>query len=276
MAALVILFIVGVALVPLTAVEATRLGWRLPLRGPVAATQQAVSRWGWASVTVVGALGGAAVTLAVGLVVGYLARALERPVDRPVFNWVFHAVSTSRFTKANTTWTLMGNAPVIELVCLVAGIVLACAWGQRWWLPVVCIAAVFLVERYGQHYLAVAINRGHPPITSGTYPSGGVARLISIYGEIILLIQLTIPAIRRSWRIGLWTGLATAAFVEGYTRVYLSKHWLTDVVGGYVYGLLLLLTAIIATTALVTRVRRPAEEAANQRTSRGPLNPSPS
>jgi membrane-associated phospholipid phosphatase len=50
----------------------------------------------------------------------------------------------------------------------------------------------------------------------------------------------------RAWRVGLWTGVATAAAVEAFTRVYLSKHWFTDAVGGYLVGGLLLL--VCATT----------------------------
>jgi membrane-associated phospholipid phosphatase len=116
----------------------------------------------------------------------------------------------------------------------------------------VLILSVLLVEKYQQSMLATIVDRGHPPTTLGTYPSGGCARLISIYGVILFLVLELTRAGRRT-RTLTWTLLWTAAFIEGYSRWYLNKHWVTDVLGGWFYGGLLLAVAVFAGRALVGR-----------------------
>ena len=82
----------------------------------------------------------------------------------------------------------------------------------------------------------------------GTYPSGGCARLIVTYGIIVYLALLTWPSLGRRWRVAGFTAVAVLAWVEGYTRIYLIKHWGLDVVGGLLYGTLMLLALIAATS----------------------------
>jgi membrane-associated phospholipid phosphatase len=123
---------------------------------------------------------------------------------------------------------------------------------RRWWAPGILILSVILVEKYQQSMLATIVDRGHPPTTLGTYPSGGCARLISVYGVILFAILELARAGRRT-RVLTWTVLAAAAFMEGYSRWYLNKHWLTDVLGGWLYGGLLLVVAVFAGRALLRR-----------------------
>jgi hypothetical protein len=57
----------------------------------------------------------------------------------------------------------------------------------------------------------------------------------------------------------LWTGIVTAALIEAFTRVYLSKHWLTDAMFALPFGALLMLTNVAAISAfaqLATNRRR--------------------
>jgi len=65
--------------------------------------------------------------------------------------------------------------------------------------------------------------------------------------------------------------LGLAAFVEGYTRIYLLKHWFTDVVGGWVYGSLLLL-ALPAAVGAFRRGGGPSDKSVppNKATLRDP------
>ncbi len=238
-------------------------------RGPLG---RAAQRWTRARDGLVGALGapvaaavvllaGVAATVAVCWPLGIVAHRLENRVDVPLFAWT-SGRQHHGWTQINQVVTLMGNRPEVKVVCVVSAVVLTILWRRReWWLPPVAIAAAFGIEKYGQTLLGLVVHRGHPPTTHGTYPSGGVARLLAIYGVILFLVLLTYPAIGRRWRLIVWTAFGVAAFVEGYTRIYLLKHWFTDVVGGWIYGSLLLF-ALVAATETLARGRlgtRPAD-----------------
>ena len=127
---------------------------------------------------------------------------------------------------------------------------LAFAYKKRWWIAPIAIIGMFYVERYVQRLLAKIVDRGHPPTTLGTFPSGGVARILAIYGIIIALVICATPSMSRAWRVGLWTTLGTAAAVEAYTRVYLSLHWFTDAAFALPFGAMLCATGILTITAL--------------------------
>lgn len=214
--------------------------------------------WGEWAARRLGRVGGSVAVLAVGtaftavvcLGLGFLAKALQSGVDEPVFRWVDPRVHSNRFTGANEKLTLLGNNPIIQLVALVAVIVLAAMYRRRWLVPVVAIVVALVVEKYLQKFLAKVVDRGHPPTTLGTFPSGGVGRILAIYGTIVVLVIAVSPALSRAWRAGLWTGLATGATLEAFTRVYLSKHWFTDALFGLPFGALLMLTFAVATFAL--------------------------
>ena len=67
---------------------------------------------------------------------------------------------------------------------------------------------------------------------------------------IFYLALLTWPRISRGWRVTGWTVLAGLAFTEAYTRIFLIKHWLMDVLGGWIFGSLLLMVFIGSAYAL--------------------------
>jgi hypothetical protein len=148
----------------------------------------------------------------------------------------------------------MGNRPEIKLIAVVSAVALAVAWRRRWWVPIIVIGLAFVLEKYVQSGLSKVVLRGHPPTTNGTYPSGGCARLISMYGTIIYLtLRVWRPAL---WVRGLvWTLLAEAAWFEGYARTYRLEHWFTDVLGGWIIGGLLLLTFALTAAALAGPAR---------------------
>ena len=178
---------------------------------------------------------------------GFGAAALEHPVDW----WAFHLADrlhSPGWARAMNVVTRMGDLDETRITAAVAAVVLAFVTRRRW-APAVAIGSVVVVEKYQQSLLAAIVDRGHPPTTLGTYPSGGCARLISIYGVILFLV-LERLRIGRPARAAAWTLLAAAAFAEGYSRWYLNKHWITDVLGGWFYGVLLLAIAVFAARTL--------------------------
>lgn len=187
---------------------------------------------------------GVAITIAVCWMLGRLAGWSESAIDHPLFRWFEHRQVGGVWNHANNALTKMGNGPQTQLLSALGAVVFAVVWaarGRRWWAPLVTLPIAYLCERFGAEVLRLVVHRGHPPTTLGTWPSGGCARLILIYGLIIfMIVRWTRP--NPQVRAALWSVLAVLAAIEAYTRVYLLKHWFTDVIGGLIYGMLLLAT----------------------------------
>lgn len=241
---LIVLFVVCLVTPIAVGVLAHQSG-RTLAGGPAGWSAAARARFGRVGGTVVVLLAGYAVTFLVGLAFGELAKHLQPSVDVPVFNWVHSRVNPSgsgAFTHLNAKLTLFGLGSNDQLIVLVAAIILAFAYRRRWWFAVGAMLVAFFAERYLQRALKHIVDRGHPPTTLGSYPSGGVGRIFAIYAMVVVLVILLSPRLTRAWRAGLWTGVVTVGVVEAYTRVYLSKHWFTDAAFGIIFGALLLLT----------------------------------
>src|SRR5436853_214194 len=68
------------------------------------------------------------------------------------------------------------------------------------------------------------VHRGHPPTTLGTWPSGGMARVMVVYGLVIFFVVLRYaPARARAWAIG-GSVLMLAESVQGYARLDNLEH----------------------------------------------------
>ena len=201
------------------------------------------------------ALAGTQAVFLIGLPMGWAAKAVEAPFDHPTFRWVYrNAYDDGMFAGAMKVLTKMGNIHEIRIACVIFSLALGLAWRRRFYIPPIVVLSTFILEKFSQKGLGKIIDRGHPPTTLGTYPSGGCGRLLSIYGVMIFLGLLLVPHLQRRWRIAIWSVFALAAWAEGFSRLYLSKHWVTDVIGGLIFGALLLLTVISATAALTRRL----------------------
>ncbi|WP_161102702.1 phosphatase PAP2 family protein [Actinomadura rayongensis] len=207
--------------------------------------------------------GGAALTLygagvflltAVGLVLGEIFQRIEHPVDWAVFHWI-EDVQRHGWAEPMRFLGQMGNIPETRGTAAVAAVVLtvvAVLRRERWWVPAVIIGGTVLVQKFDNAALAKVVNRGHPPTTLGTYPSGGCGRTLAIYGTVVL-VALAYTRAGRTVRCAAWSLIVTMAFMEGYTRTYLNKHWVTDVLGGWAVGGMLLVVTVFACRVLLPR-----------------------
>jgi membrane-associated phospholipid phosphatase len=192
-----------------------------------------------------------ALIVAVFWPIGILAHSLENAVDWPVLLWVTDRRSPG-FEEFNWGYTVLGDRDPLKIVVVVAAVVFAVLWRRRFWIPLVAILASFPLEQYVQAILSGMVNRGHPPTGLGSYPSGGIARIVMTFGAIALFAALTWKMSRR-WHIVLGTVVFVMASYEGYSRIYTQKHWITDVISGLLFGPALFLGFALAVGVLAGR-----------------------
>ncbi|MBO0882777.1 MAG: hypothetical protein J2P17_21075 [Mycobacterium sp.] len=209
-------------------------------------------------------LAGWALLIIVGCLLGELAHRLQGVVDEPVFTWwQDHHLGG---TWSDVWWQLtnIGMPRLDQGITLGAAIVFAVLYAQRgrrfWWAPSATIILGYLAEKYGQMICKAIVNRGHPPTRAGTWPSGGMARTIIVFGLVFFfLIMLYAPSNKRAWAIGA-SLLGLCASIQAYARINNLEHWVTDVVGGGIWGLLGLFLIITGYCALARdRVAASAE-----------------
>ncbi|HEX2307262.1 MAG TPA: phosphatase PAP2 family protein [Jatrophihabitantaceae bacterium] len=247
-------FVLGLALVLVVGAVTYRAQVHVPWFQPVAWSRELGRRIPVVPAALLIGLAGTEAAFLIGLPTGWAAAALEDSVDWPVFRWVSRHVHDGVFTDLMNACTKMGNIFEIRVACIIGAIVLALAWRKYFYIPPIIILSTFILEKFAQKALAKIIDRGHPPTTLGTYPSGGVARLLSIVGVMVFLALLLVPNLSRRLRFTVWTGFAGLVWIETFSRTYLSKHWITDAIGGVVLGTLLLFSVVGATAALTRNI----------------------
>lgn len=216
---------------------------------------------------VVTVLAGLAATITLMWVLGAGAHRLEGAVDRPVWRW-FGEHQNQGWTNAWWHITNMGSPTITQQLAIIGSIVMAVVWRRRvWWLPPVMLCAGYVAEKYGQIILKLVVDRGHPPhaaekfgviaSTHGTWPSGGCARVLVIYG---LITYFAVRAYRDGRSREAWIAAAgfvsLALTVQAYARLNNMEHWITDVVGGTIFGTALLALMIAGAEIVQHGARR--------------------
>jgi membrane-associated phospholipid phosphatase len=172
---------------------------------------------------------------------GVLMKHLQPDFDVPVFNF-FNAHQIGWWSTVNNAVTQIGNRHPTELVAVLAAVVFALSRKTRQWVPLVVFPLAYVSEKYFQTSLKDLVHRQPPPTTLGSWPSGGVGRAFLIFGLVAYFAGKSLNA-GLKMRVTLWTALTVAVSFEAYTRVYLLKHWISDVLpGGLLFGAALLVT----------------------------------
>lgn len=250
MAGSVILGVLGLlAIVAAGALStATAPDWREPealrslRRRASIAVRTTVEQLGAVMAAAIIALAGAGLVMVLLWPLGRLAHLAEPFTDVPVFHW-FQARQVASWSRLWRFLTDIGSLNLTQTVTVVGSVVFAVLFARRrWWLPPLVMCSGYLMEKYLQQTLKLVVDRGHPPTTLGTWPSGGCARVILVYGLIVYFsMRWRETESVRAWVAG-WSLVALAASIQAYARLYNLEHWFTDVAGGLVFGVVLLLT----------------------------------
>lgn len=251
--ALVVVLLIVVISVVVVAGAAPRQRPIIRLRGTAMrladALREAIgSGWGFLFVM----LAGTAATVAILWPLGALAGRIHPFFDLHAYQWLVDDFRAGTlWSDASTAFTQIGD-PIQSLATVVIlSAILAFAWPGRRWVGPVVLGTALAAEWFSQRVIGAVVARGYPPFGNGTFPSGGTARVIVIYGAFVLLATIRWPGLSRRWRIAAWAVVAILAVMEGYSRLYLLKHWPLDVPAGALFGMLLLLTTAVGTIVLV-------------------------
>jgi hypothetical protein len=241
-----VLLLGGVAVFAVPRVHlAARLGlFGRRMRAAVDASANAVGR---PVTSVVVMLACWALVIIASCLLGIVAHRLQGAVDEPALRWWQSHHLSGTWT---TVWKRLTNigSPTLTLSSTIIGAVVLLGLYFRLpyrWLPSVLLIAAYLATKYAQAIVKATVNRGHPPTSLGTWPSGGVSRVIVVYGLIMFFLILRFRSRdRRIWVAGV-TLIAVLATIQAYARIYNLEHWITDVVGGFFFGPMLLVTMIL-------------------------------
>ena len=188
---------------------------------------------------------GAATTLVTSWALGRLMQ--REPVVRPsrkVYDYTYRHRSAAIARRLEPVTLLGGYAVIGSFTVLVGGMV---GYDRKSWRPVQLLAAGALAEVYFQKALKRLV-KGTKPAQEfslgppGDFPSGGAARTLITFGMLAHLLtqRWDSPAERAV----IWSAVGGLVLAQGGSRLYLGRHWPEDVVGGWLFGGLILGTLI--------------------------------
>ena len=184
--------------------------------------------------------------------VGYLALAVFAAqqqffaLDYGTRSWV----RLIRYEALNLPMELVTSLGGLGLIALIA-VALPILWrvNRRWAmaLPVLMAGAGAL-----QWLAKATAGRARPNLAPWGFPSGHVLSLVVFFGLMIHLI-VTASSRRRRWRVLASVVAAIPVIIVAFSRLYLDKHWLSDLAGGLSMGMTYLLLAIWVVEVVLVR-----------------------
>ncbi len=155
--------------------------------------------------------------------------------------------------------TSIGVAP---WVLILPAIILIALLVMREWAAALALLFAQLGS-VGNPLIKIAVNRPRPGVnfelglhvpTDSSFPSGHSATAMVVYGFLIYLAWVKL----RDYRLARNLIIAFCAIYilgMGLSRIYLGEHWVSDVLGGYIYGLAWVLLSVIVYHLILSRIK---------------------
>jgi undecaprenyl-diphosphatase len=167
--------------------------------------------------------------------------------SREVYEYVRARRSARVARRLEQSVTPLGDYEVIvPFSVLVGGLV---AYDRRQWAPLPLLLGGLAAEVYLQKTLKILVKGSKPAEEDsvgppGDFPSGGAARTVITFGLLAHLLgqRWDTPGERRA----LWSITVAVVAAQGGSRIYLGRHWPEDVLGGWLFGWLILRALIRA------------------------------
>jgi membrane-associated phospholipid phosphatase len=177
--------------------------------------------------------------LFVALVIGVLTGGPLVDFDRSIADALHtYASEAEGLTNSFRVVSVLGSLEVLALVGVLVAVVLLV---QRNWLTLAAWSVVVLGGEVLNLLLKDLFARPRPSFehplvvdTSYSFPSGQAMESVVVYGMLAYFVVLTSRAWgKRAVSVG---GAAMIVLLIGFGRVYLSAHYVSDVVGGFAAG----------------------------------------
>jgi membrane-associated phospholipid phosphatase len=177
--------------------------------------------------------------------------ALDQAASALILSWQSPAMDV-----VMRAFSLFGS----EVIWLLGALLLALfAWQQRWGAAVLLLVVVGGAQLMN-NVLKASFQRARPiPVTSiivaqqYSFPSGHAMMSAAFYAFLAYLVWRLVDG---AWRWVMLIGLALLVLAIGVSRIYLQAHYLTDVLAGYVAGLLWADAVILGSRILTMRHSR--------------------
>jgi membrane-associated phospholipid phosphatase len=180
-------------------------------------------------------------------------------LDHPVARFVT-AHRAPALTPAMKVVSAAAGPAGMTVCALILGVLLSVVW--RSWTPVAALAATAAGVIGLTIAFKEALARPRPPLAYAVaaadgygFPSAHAAAAAAVCGATAWLCG----ARMRSWRarVAVWAVAAMLAALVGISRVYLGVHWATDVIGGWIFGILWLAVVVSGWAGIARRSHQP-------------------
>ncbi|MFD5799541.1 phosphatase PAP2 family protein [Streptomyces diastatochromogenes] len=171
---------------------------------------------------------------------------LDGDVSRTTHRWAVREHGLTHAFRILTDW--VWDPLTMRLVCAAAAGWLV--WRRAAWWTALWLAVTVALGTIVQQSVKAAVDRPRPiwpdPVDSAHYaafPSGHAMTATVVCGLLLWLLH-RFGAGRVLWRTAVSVAVVSVAGV-GLTRVWLGVHWPSDVVGGWLFGALVVAVAVV-------------------------------